>query len=48
MKECKYRVSVQGVSNGMFICKLLHSPVYCPDDATKCFNTLNINDDYVY
>ena len=42
MKECKYRVSVQGISNGIFICNLLYSLVYCPTDDTKCFNTLNI------
>lgn len=42
MKECKYRVSVQGIFNGIFICNLLHSSAYCPTDDTKYFNTLNI------
>lgn len=35
MKYCKYRITVQG----------LNSPVCCPDDDTKCFNTLNIKED---
>ena len=45
MKECKYRELVQGFSTGIFICKLLNSPVYCPTDDTKCFNNLNIKDE---
>lgn len=45
MKYCEHRVTVQGLSNGIFICKLLNSPVYCPDDNTKCFNTLNIEEE---
>ena len=48
MKECKYREYVQGLSNGIFVCKLLHNPVYCPDDDIKCFNTLNIEDGKFY
>ena len=43
MKECEYRFTAQGLPDRIFVCKLLHSPVCCPDDATKCFNTLNIN-----
>lgn len=46
MKECKYRFTAQGLPNGIFVCKLLHSPVCCPDDDnTKCFNTLNIEEE---
>lgn len=45
MKECKYRTTVQGLPNGIFVCKLLNNPVYCPDDDTKCFNTLNIDEE---
>ena len=45
MKECKYRVTIQELPNGIFVCKLLHSPVCCPDDNTKCFNILNIKEE---
>lgn len=46
MKECKYRITVQGLSGtGIFVCKLLNNPVYCPTDDTKCFNTLNIEEE---
>ena len=39
MKDCKYRITVQGLDGtGIFICKLLNSPVCCPDDNIKCFN----------
>lgn len=43
MKKCKYRECVQGLSNGIFVCKLLHSPVYCPTNDIKCF--INIKEE---
>lgn len=42
----EYRVTVQELSGtGIFVCKLLNNPVYCPDDDIKCFNTLNIEEE---
>lgn len=44
MKLCKYREYVQGLPNGIFVCKLLHSPVCCPYDDTEYFNISNIEE----
>ena len=45
MKKCKHRAIIKDLPNGIFVCNLLHSPVCCPTDDTKCFNTLNIEEE---